>query len=80
MKHALMIGASSGIGGALAQKLSVTHEITGLSRTSGNLNAGNGINHFMVDIAQDNPDFPSIDKPIDALIYCPGTISLKPFR
>ncbi|MFN5545399.1 MAG: SDR family NAD(P)-dependent oxidoreductase [Bacteroidota bacterium] len=80
MKHALMIGASSGIGGALAKKLSVTHEITALSRTSGNLNAGNGINHFMVDIAQDNPDFPSIDKPIDALIYCPGTISLKPFR
>jgi len=32
------------------------------------------------DIAMEIPNFPNIEGAIDGLIYCPGTINLKPFR
>lgn len=80
MKHYLIVGASSGIGLELASQLQLQNEITALARTQKSLNELPNTTFYEVDITHENPNFPQIDKPIDGLIYCPGTINLKPFR
>ncbi len=80
MKNYVIVGASSGIGFELARLLSVSNQITTLSRNENELNTLNNNTFYRVDIGEENPAFPVIDKPIDGLIYCPGTINLKPFR
>lgn len=80
MKHYVIVGASSGIGFELAKILSTSNNITALSRSEKDLNNLSNTTFYSVDISEENPNFPVIDKPIDGLIYCPGTINLKPFR
>lgn len=80
MKHYLIVGASSGIGFHLAKHLSSHHQITALARTERELaGLSNAIFH-VCDISEEQPSFPLIDGPLDGIIYCPGTINLKPFR
>jgi 3-oxoacyl-[acyl-carrier protein] reductase len=80
MNHYLIVGASSGIGLNLAQQLSEANFITALSRSANQLLSLPNTQFTQVDITDEQPAFPAIDKPIDGLIYCPGTINLKPFR
>jgi 3-oxoacyl-[acyl-carrier protein] reductase len=80
MKHYVIVGASSGIGFQLAQTLSEKASITALSRTPKSLLSLSNIAFSELDITHDSPAFPAIEQPIDGLIYCPGTINLKPFR
>ena len=80
MKHYVIVGASSGIGFELAKKLSTSNNITALSRNEKEVNTLSNTTYYSVDISEENPNFPVLDKPIDGLIYCPGTINLKPFR
>jgi len=79
MKHYVIIGASSGIGWQLAKNLSEHHLITAISRNPLPEHLQN-TTHHVCDISLELPDFPAIDKPVDGLIYCPGSINLKPFR
>jgi NAD(P)-dependent dehydrogenase (short-subunit alcohol dehydrogenase family) len=80
MKHYLIVGASSGIGFSLASVLSNENQVTALSRTEKELVNLHNIIFHECDISQDQPSFPVIEGPIDGIIYCPGTINLKPFR
>jgi NAD(P)-dependent dehydrogenase (short-subunit alcohol dehydrogenase family) len=81
MQTFLIVGASSGIGFELAKSLTEKgNKVIALSRTDNNLASLNNIAHYQVDISIENPDFPIIDEAINGLIYCPGTINLKPFR
>ncbi len=80
MKHYVIVGASSGIGFELAKILSTSNNITALSRSEKDVNNLSNTTFYSVDISEENPNFPIIYKPIDGLIYCPGTINLKPFR
>lgn len=80
MKHYLIVGASSGIGFNLAQLLSQSNRIVALSRTNKYLSSLPNTQFYEVDIATEQPNFPAINQPIDGVIYCPGTINLKPFR
>ncbi len=80
MKHYLIVGASSGIGFELAKKLSASNQITALSRSEKGLTTLPNTTYYSVDISEENPIYPVLDAPIDGLIYCPGTINLKPFR
>ena len=77
MKTTLIIGATSGIGKALAQKLTSQNEqVISISRTTTDL-----INtqHYTHDILSEI-DLPKLEGAIDGIVYCPGSISLKPFR
>lgn len=80
MKHYVIVGASSGIGFELAKNLSANNQITALSRNENGLNILPNTTFYSVDISEENPSFPAIETPVDGLIYCPGTINLKPFR
>ena len=80
MKHYVIVGASSGIGFELAKKLSISSNVTALSRSEKELNTLSNTTYYSLDISEENPTFPVLDKPVDGLIYCPGTINLKPFR
>jgi NAD(P)-dependent dehydrogenase (short-subunit alcohol dehydrogenase family) len=73
MKTIVIIGASRGIGNAIAQQLSSDNKIINISRN----NADNlhNVRNYNLDILTD--ELPDIEQ-VDALIYCPGSINLKP--
>ncbi|UUF13057.1 MULTISPECIES: SDR family NAD(P)-dependent oxidoreductase [Flavobacterium] len=74
MKTIVIVGGSKGIGnGVLVQQLE-NYKVINISRTAPDITHPNLI-HFSVDVLRDGlPEFESID----ALVYCPGSINLKP--
>ena len=77
MKTTLIIGASSGIGKALAENLIRKKEtVISISRNVPDAPFSHFYKH---DILSDD-DLPAITERIDGIVYCPGSINLKPFR
>ena len=78
MKNILLIGGSYGIGAAIAAQLKDTHKVYIASRTQENM--PHGVTHLDFDVLSD--DLTSLELPdqIDGLVYCPGSINLKPFK
>ncbi|WP_294819136.1 SDR family oxidoreductase [uncultured Flavobacterium sp.] len=77
-RHFIIAGASSGIGLSMARELLAGgHQVTGLSRTPGELAGTQGYTHAFHDFLSQDP-LPPIDKPSDGIAYCPGSITLKP--
>jgi len=74
MKTIILVGGSKGIGNAILKKLVNTCKVINISRTSPDENHAN-LTHFSCDITQD--ELPVIEN-ADSLIYCPGSINLKP--
>lgn len=75
MKHLVIIGGSKGIGLETIKALLDDHKIYNLSRSVPNIQHAN-LTHHTCDITQDAlPHFTEVD----GLIYCPGSINLKPF-
>ncbi len=77
-KKYLIIGASSGIGEAIAKSLaSEGHELYTASRSAGNVGGENF--HFQsIDVSGEfELELPEV---LDGLVYCPGSINLKPFH
>mgnify|MGYP000169496793 CR=1 FL=1 len=74
MKTIILVGGSKGIGNAIIKKLVNTCKVINISRSSPNENHAN-LTHFSCDITKD--ELPVIDN-ADSLIYCPGSINLKP--
>ena len=75
MKKILIIGGSKGIGSAILLEQLENNIVYNISRNTPDIFHPNLV-HFSVDIQRD--ELPDIDG-IDALIYCPGSINLKPF-
>jgi short-subunit dehydrogenase len=81
MSRYIIIGASSGIGFQLAKSLSTKgHNVVALNRNKAELETLSNCQFHPVDISMENTNFPTIEGAIDGLIYCPGSINLKPFR
>ena len=74
MKKIIIIGGSKGIGKAIIDALIEQNEVVNISRTSPDISHEN-LTHFTCDILSD--ELPEIDS-ADALVYCPGSINLKP--
>lgn len=77
-KSILVIGASSGIGKQAAQQL--INEGAKVISASRNKPELEGIDHYSFDATEENPDLSFIPEKLDGLVYCPGTINLKPFN
>ena len=76
MKNIIIIGGSKGIGKATVANLIDNNLITNISRTKPLL-SHNNLQHHSINILED--DLPNIEK-VDTLIYCPGSINLKPIN
>ena len=79
MKNILLIGGSYGIGYEIAKELQNDHNIFIASRTNENL-SDLKVTHIPFDASTDAFDTISLPAVIDGLVYCPGTINLRPFR
>ncbi len=75
MKTILVIGGSHGIGKALVEQMHQSYKIINLSRSAPSNDLD--IQHYSCDVLHD--ELPQIDT-LDGLIYCPGTINLKPIN
>ncbi len=77
MKKVLIAGASSGIGYAIAERLiSAGDQVISVSRNQPDLEISAHLNY---DVRSALP-LPPVDGPVDGLVYCPGSITLKPFK
>ena len=74
MKNFLIIGGTKGIGKAIVEEVIEQNKITCLSRNNTGFVHKN-YSHVKFDALSD--DLPDLDS-IDCLIYCPGSINLKP--
>ncbi len=74
MKTILIIGSSKGIGNALLKILVDNHKIINISRTKPELSHQN-LTNYSLDVTED--ELPIIDS-LDGIVYCPGSINLKP--
>jgi len=72
-KNIVIIGGNSGIGKAIAADLSSKGCNLFLYSRSGEGTTA-------LDISVDFPEIPNLPEVIDGLVYCPGTINLKPFH
>lgn len=80
MKNILIIGGSYGIGFEIAKQMSTTHQVYVASRTSGQLSEIPNVKHLVFDAISDTLPTHELPESIDGLVYCPGSIVLKPFK
>lgn len=77
MNRLIVIGGSKGIGNAIVKSLLSSYdEIINISRTAPET-ADTRLKHFSCDVTMD--ELPNIDQ-ADGLVYCPGSINLKPIN
>jgi 3-oxoacyl-[acyl-carrier protein] reductase len=74
MKTVVIIGGSRGIGNAIVETLLQDFYVINISRNSPE-NKHPNLSHFSCNILED--ELPKLEQ-VDVLIYCPGSINLKP--
>lgn len=74
MRNILIIGGSKGIGSAILLQQLENNKVYNISRSTPDVAHPNLI-HYPISILED--DLPEIEA-VDVLIYCPGSITLKP--
>ena len=76
MKTIVVVGGSKGIGKAILSNILEGNKVINLSRTEPDITHRN-LTHFKRNVLVD--ELPNFDK-IDSLVYCPGSINLKPIK
>ena len=77
MSKILIVGGSKGVGAATLKNLSNNEaQLINISRSEPQIHSNN-IQHFELDVLED--ELPDIED-LNGLVYCPGSINLKPFR
>ena len=76
MSTAVVVGGSKGIGNAIITSLLPIYTVINISRTEPEQRHQN-LTHYTCNVLED--DLPDLDT-IDHLVYCPGSINLKPIN
>ncbi len=80
-KNFLVVGGSSGIGLQITKTL---HErdnnVYVGSRSNDALAPLDGLHHLAIDVQADSLNFEGLPEVLNGILYCPGTIRLKPFH
>ena len=81
MSAILIIGASSGIGQQLAHQLAdAGHRVIGTYHSKLTTSESPNLTFHHCNVLDEQPDFSFLPEAIDGLVYCPGSIVLKPFH
>lgn len=80
MKTYLIIGGTSGIGLETTKILNQNNRVIVLSREKRNLDGLENLEFFSADVTKSVDELPQISEPINGIVYCPGTINLKPLK
>ncbi len=76
MSNILVIGGTKGIGAALVRRLVNQHQVFVWARTATDIEGVQVTVNNPVDSVPDTSGLPEV---VDAVVYCPGSINLKPF-
>ncbi|MEP0862298.1 MAG: SDR family oxidoreductase [Ignavibacterium sp.] len=80
MSTYLIIGGTSGIGLETTKLLSKNNRVIDLSREKKNLDGLNNVEFISADVTKPMDELPQISEPLNGIVYCPGTINLKPLK
>jgi NAD(P)-dependent dehydrogenase (short-subunit alcohol dehydrogenase family) len=81
MNNYIIIGASSGIGLEIANRLSLNgNRVYGTYFKSGVPVKKENLQYSYLDVTEGNLDFSFLPDEVHGLVYCPGSINLKPFK
>ena len=78
-KNIVLIGGSKGIGLSITELLQGDHNLFVASRTTGELDTSL-VTHLEFDVQKDDITSLNLPDQIDGLVFCPGSINLKPFK
>ncbi|MBN8566713.1 MAG: SDR family oxidoreductase [Flavobacteriales bacterium] len=79
MKNILLIGGSYGIGKTIAQLMQFDCNIYIASRTNEHI-SDLRVNYISFDAETDTLDSSQLPTVLDGLVFCPGSINLRPFK
>jgi NAD(P)-dependent dehydrogenase (short-subunit alcohol dehydrogenase family) len=80
MKNYLVIGGSSGIGKALTEKLAnAGHQVFATYNQNKPQAERSNTTYAFLDVLEDELNLDFLPESIQGLVYCPGSINLKPF-
>lgn len=80
-RSVFVVGGSSGIGLEIVKRLAANgHEVYVGSRDVRALADMAGVHHISLDVRAESLDLESLPETLLGLVYCPGTITLKPFQ
>jgi NAD(P)-dependent dehydrogenase (short-subunit alcohol dehydrogenase family) len=81
MSSYLVVSGSSGIGYEVVKQMASTgNKVYVISRDPEKVEASKKINKISYDVTNSDEKFPSIEDSLKGLVYCPGTINLKPVK
>jgi NAD(P)-dependent dehydrogenase (short-subunit alcohol dehydrogenase family) len=79
MKNYLVIGGSSGIGEAVVNRLSTAGHAVAATYCSHPKKNATGVSYHHLDVLVKDGALDFIPESLDGFVYCPGSISLRPF-
>ena len=80
MKTFVIIGSTTGIGLSITKKLVQNNRVFGVSRRDFSEFNHTNYTHFSFDVLQGSWENIPLPEQIDGLVYCPGSIQLKPLK
>ena len=78
-KNILIVGGSSGIGLELVKQIHSKNNLFVANRSNEGLN-GLPVTYIPYDVEVDELEISKLPETLDGLVYCPGTINLRPFK